>query len=351
MPQTVDMKARTAAGYDLARQVIDLMEAHQVWATPLNFELWQQVAADPDGPLAQEVQALVATGEPVSDLFCEELAGRHLPRLKIADDVQDTGAALTAQLASVSDSVDAAKAITSAYARTLAGAHSELTSDMDVAKLNGLVEHLATETFRAHEQSSGLENRLTESTQEVRRLRDQLDQVRREAMLDGLTQLANRKAFDEAILEACRDADRSGRAVSLALVDIDHFKRVNDTWGHQTGDQVIRYVASTLGSVGEPRLVARYGGEEFAILFPRQTGAEAERTLERVRGELSARILRRRHTQEEIGKVTASAGLAQRRPGETPSTWIERADAALYVSKRTGRDRTTNADRVEALAA
>ena len=333
--KTVETAARTSAGYDLGRQVIDLLEAHQVWATPLAFELWQQVAVAPEGPLAQEVQALVADGQPISDVVCETLADKHLPRLKLQEDVRDAGAALTGQLANVSDTMDLAKALTAAYATTLAGASDELTSDMDVAKLRGLVTTLAAATSRAHEQSSELENRLAQSTNELLQLREQFEQVRRESMLDGLTQVANRRSFDEAVTEACREADRTGANLTIALIDIDHFKRVNDTWGHQVGDQVIRYVAAELSAIPEPRFVARYGGEEFAVLFPGKSGLQAEIALERVRCDLSGRVLRRRANQEEIGQVTASA----------------RSIQALYHSKRAGRNRTTNADTVASKAA
>ena len=88
-------------------------------------------------------------------------------------------------------------------------------------------------------------------------------------MTDALTQLANRKAFDEELTRLCGEAAESGPPLTLAVIDIDHFKRFNDTWGHQTGDQVLRFVASVIGRIGAPpRLAARYGGEEFGLIFP-----------------------------------------------------------------------------------
>ncbi len=92
-------------------------------------------------------------------------------------------------------------------------------------------------------------------------------------MTDGLTNLANRKSFDEGLLRPAPASTRRQPPLALAVIDIDHFKRFNDTWGHQTGDQVLRYVASVIGRLGDdpPRLAARYGGEEFALLFPGET--------------------------------------------------------------------------------
>jgi diguanylate cyclase len=129
------------------------------------------------------------------------------------------------------------------------------------------------------------------------------------------------------------------------VLDIDHFKGFNDTWGHQTGDQVIRYVASVIGRVAAPpRFAARYGGEEFAMIFPRESAAIVAGTLEEIRVEVSSRMLKRRSTNEDLGAITISSGFAERRPGETGHSVMERADAALYTSKRGGRNRVTAAE-------
>ena len=113
-----------------------------------------------------------------------------------------------------------------------------------------------------------LQQKLNDSNAEVGRLRDHLAQAKRDATTDALTSLANRKAFDDELQRACTAADMSGVPLHLAVLDIDHFKIFNDTWGHQTGDQVLRYVAGVIGRVGAPpRFAARYGGEEFAMIF------------------------------------------------------------------------------------
>jgi diguanylate cyclase len=160
-------------------------------------------------------------------------------------------------------------------------------------------------------------------------------------MTDALTGLPNRKAFDEALQRACA----GDGPVSLALLDIDHFKKFNDTWGHQTGDQVLRYVAHVIGRLGvEPRFAARYGGEEFAVLFPGETAAQAVAALDEAREEIGSRILKRRSTNEDLGAVTISGGVAQLKPEESPLALVERADAALYRSKGAGRNRITNTE-------
>jgi diguanylate cyclase len=195
------------------------------------------------------------------------------------------------------------------------------------------------------EENQALESQLADTTDELGRLREHLEQVRRDAMTDALTNLSNRKAFDETLDRTCAQAHARGEPAVLAVVDIDHFKVFNDTWGHQTGDQVIRYVASVIGRVAEgARFAARYGGEEFAVIFPGEKSSVALAALEAAREEISSRILKRRSTNEDLGAITISTGIAEYRAGDTPAALLERADGALYASKRSGRNRTSLAD-------
>ena len=245
------------------------MEGHKVWPTPLNFELWLHYVGNPGGALGQEIERLVNSGEIITEALAEELAAQYLPKVRLNEEIRDAGDQLNRQLESITEAIQTAQRSNTAYGKTLAGASAELAQDRDQSSLKGLVQSLATATRKVQRENGSLEKRLNASTEEIVRLREHLEQVRREAMTDSLTTLANRKAFDEGLERACQDAEKSGSPLSLAVIDIDHFKRFNDTWGHQTGDQVIRYVASVIGRVGAPpRLAARYGGEEFAVVFP-----------------------------------------------------------------------------------
>ena len=127
--------------------------------------------------------------------------------------------------------------------------------------------------------------------------------------------------------------------------------RFNDTWGHQTGDQVLRYVSTVLSNIcGKTRFAARFGGEEFAIIFPGEGAGVVMAALESIRNDVASRALRRRSTNDDLGSVTVSAGFAQRRKGETAASLLERADAALYESKRAGRNCVTPASSLEKAA-
>jgi diguanylate cyclase len=351
MSGDIETKLRGPGAYALARQAMDAMEAHRVWPTAVNFELWTHYVAEPDSPLGREIARLLSAGEAFTDTVADELAAAFLPKAKLNEQIRDAGDALTKELNAVSQAIQTAQKSSEVYGQTLAGASKSL-AELDAAPdLKAMVENLSVATKRVQRENKSLEKRLSDSTSEVAKLREHLEQVRRDATTDGLTNLANRKAFDEELARACADAETDGQNLTLAVIDIDHFKNFNDTWGHQTGDQVIRYVASVIGRVGAPpRFAARYGGEEFALIFPHEGADVAAVVLEEIREEVSSRMLKRRSTNDDLGAITVSVGLAQMRRGESAHSLMERSDNALYVSKRSGRNRVTSAEKVASAA-
>jgi diguanylate cyclase len=197
-----------------------------------------------------------------------------------------------------------------------------------------------TREMAAHNRE--LEQKMEVSSRQMETLQTTLQNVRIESLTDGLTGLANRKHFDETLNARLAEDQVDHAGLCLLLCDIDHFKRVNDTWGHQIGDQVIRYVATVLSAQVEGDfLAARYGGEEFALIMPRTKLAAAAEIAERIRTTIKAKTLSRKSTGEILGRVTISLGIARSSPDDDASTLIGRADARLYQSKRTGRDRVT----------
>jgi diguanylate cyclase len=351
MTSSVETTLRGPEAYSLSRRVIDEMEAAGVWPTPLNFELWLHYLGDPEGALGREIQRLLAAREPFTEATADMLAAEYLPRGRLTEEIRDAGRVLDRELSSVADAISRAHKSQAAYGQTLDKAATSIESAGDGDALKTIVGGLSTATRRIQRENETLEKRLDASTKEVARLREHLEQVRRDAMTDALTNLANRKAFDEHLAAACDQAEAGGEQMVLAVLDVDHFKRFNDTWGHQTGDQVLRYVASVIARFSPPpRIAARYGGEEFAVIFPREDASKVHSALESIRKEIGSRSLRRRSTNDELGAVTISAGFATHRAGDTGATLLERADAALYASKRAGRNRVTAAEALDRAA-
>jgi diguanylate cyclase len=164
--------------------------------------------------------------------------------------------------------------------------------------------------------------------------------VRNESLTDPLTGLSNRKYFDDSLVKAIAESLPRGRQLALMMTDVDHFKRFNDTYGHLTGDQVLRLVAMAVKqNVTANDIAARYGGEEFAVVLPEAMLTSAVAVAEQIRRAVMAKELMKRSTGQTLGRVTISIGVAVLRPGDTPQTLIERADACLYAAKRSGRNR------------
>src|SRR5262249_41636180 len=156
-----------------------------------------------------------------------------------------------------------------------------------------------------------LEARLKTSKQEIAQLQQNLETVRTESLTDPLTTLANRKYFDEALASSLADSLVVKEPMSLMLTDIDHFKKFNDTYGHLTGDQVLRLVAMTAKqNVKGQDIAARYGGEEFAIVLPRTALRDAITVAEQIRKAVMGKELMKRSTGEHLGRVTISIGVA-----------------------------------------
>ena len=351
MTTQVEAALRGPEAFTLARRAMDEMESSGVWPTPLNFELWLHYVNDPESPLAREMMRLLSSPDAFTEGTAEMLAAEYLPRGRLSEEIRDAGAMLNRELSSVSAALEKARQSQADYGETLSVTSARIDEAGDPSDLRKLVTGLTSATTKVQRENKTLEKRLETSTREVARLREHLEQVRRDAMTDALTNLANRKCFDEELLRACDESEKTKKPFTLAVLDIDHFKRFNDTWGHQTGDQVLRYVASVIGRISKnPRVAARYGGEEFAVIFPGESAIAVEGALNAIREEIGSRALRRRSTNDELGAVTISAGLATRRLGETGSALLDRADEALYASKHRGRNQVTNGERLEKAA-
>ncbi len=189
---------------------------------------------------------------------------------------------------------------------------------------------------RDHEQ---LRERLNFTLRELETLRGHLDRLEKQAKVDALTGIGNRALFDRQLRAAVAQAKRDQSPLCLLMIDIDHFKRFNDVYGHQMGDQVLKLVARQLASVGdETAEAARYGGEEFALILNQCDLGEAAQLAEHLRRKVETKKVVNRRTGETLGQVTMSIGVARFRPGESAAELVHRADEAMYRAKAKGRN-------------
>ena len=258
--------------------------------------------------------------------------------------VRATGEKLQDEIGHIASSLDDAGQNTSSYRESLTNLASELKLGMEGGDVADLIQRMSAATLEMHRHSTQLESQLQESSETINTLSKDLEETLEAAMTDSLTGLYNRKAFDDRLALATAGALENGGTLSLLMVDIDHFKRFNDTWGHQVGDQVLRLVGANLRmNVKGKDTAARYGGEELAIILPDTEIENAVKFAEQIRKAIGSMKIVKKKSREEIGPVTVSIGTAQFRHNETPDDFVARADYALYAAKEAGRNRVTQA--------
>lgn len=337
---------RGPAGVVLGHATVDLMGDHNVPPSSQNYEVWLSYKLGGHPDLRRRIEEIVAAGHPFTDDLNAELHEAFFTSERFTAQLLASGESIAREINEVVAALQSAGQQQGDYSETLERAASILELGIDARNLRELIAGLASATVQMAQNNRALTTRLQDSSREMENLRETLIQVRAESMSDGLTGLFNRKALDQTLRARMKESRSTGRDLCLLMCDIDHFKRFNDTWGHQTGDQIIRFIATTLRKAARDEFcVARYGGEEFAVVMPGVGLTEAHSIAEGVRSQIESKKLFRKSTGEDLGKITISVGVAKMRTADSMEALMERADACLYASKRSGRNRiTTDAD-------
>lgn len=321
-------------------------------ANPINFAIWYEYFAGKNHDLKKTVDAMTKTdGKPdisaYADLYDRFIiAGANVARDREWSDRIDT---VTERIVSA---LTASGSETEEYGAALKSFSGDLQTAGNLDQIRDLVADIIAETDSMDARTKELYARVSESTAEITELRKALDDSRRDALTDSLTGVANRKCFDQKIFTAVKESEETGETLSLIFADIDHFKDFNDTHGHQLGDQVLRLVGRTLfNSLKGKDTAARYGGEEFAIILPDTTSGGATSVADNIRKSIASKRLVKKGSEDDIGAVTISLGVTSYHPGEDIPAFIERADQALYMAKKLGRNRVICEDKRSEIAA
>lgn len=266
MVKVLDEHERTMAFAEVALgQIRSLKQT----AIPRNYEIWYVYATGYNAPLNKIINETLARNGKLSESDLEQIYDTYLSHIKTTDRIDKVGARVIGEIDDVMTVLSDALGMTGACDASLSGATEQLSSAKSREQIKTIVEALLRSTGEMRETNEALEDRLTLSKNEISNLQQSLEAIRAESLTDPLTGLGNRKYFDRMIGMAVQSALASGEPLSLLLLDIDHFKSFNDSYGHLTGDQVLRLVGLSLKqTIKGQDITARYGGEEFAVVLP-----------------------------------------------------------------------------------
>jgi diguanylate cyclase len=316
------------------------IKALRLPASPRHFEIWYIYATGYNPALNQLINETLARNGTLTQADVDHIYDTCVSPNRFTDRIDRVGTQVMGEIEQVMAMIGAAAGTASHYTENLSNVSQMLGSAKDGAAIRSIVESLVHATKEVEETNKSLEARLLASKREITELQENLETVRSESLTDPLTSLANRKYFDDVLAKTLAAARARREPLSLMLMDIDHFKKFNDSYGHLTGDQVLRLVAIAVKqNVKGQDISARYGGEEFAVVLPDTTLRSAITVADQIRRAVMNKELMKRSTGEHLGRVTMSIGVAALAQGDNPQSLIERADVCLYAAKRAGRNR------------
>ncbi len=319
------------------RQAVPLMVKHNIPPNPLNYALWYTYVSKRVPELNQELDKTLTTYGTCPSLVGEQMFREHMIKDEI-DSAENVQAGLIALVNNLHEHAAETVENTKDYSDVLQDSLSALKGESDQElPLESIIHTLASKTEEISVSTQRFQSRIDEAQAEIEALKAELDKTRQDARVDPLTGLFNRRVF-EAELSTLLHGEAKG-GVTLVMVDVDHFKKFNDTYGHLMGDKVLQYVGKLLmETCKQPMLPVRFGGEEFAVLMPATTVNDASELANFLREKIQAIRIKQKKSGEVISSITASFGIAQNQPGETIENLVERADKALYAAKENGRN-------------
>lgn len=318
-------------------EIGDFLFAHDLDLTPINFSVALDYLTGANIGVEKAIKAVLMERGKITNGWIESVAADQRvdevtpdSLATMLDKVEEN---LTQFTGLMHESRNSAKDYGAALQEQAKGLAEGSDAEPVLARLVGLTRSMVEKTRL-------VETQLRDNQKQTQALKSSLENARRAAEHDHLTGLPNRRAFEGVLREEVKLAQDNGETLSVAFCDIDHFKHVNDTHGHDTGDRVLKFVAGLLAKVSDDHChVARHGGEEFVMLFRGKTAAEACEAVDAVREDLATRSLVNRTNGERMERISFSAGVANVLAYDDPRTALKAADRALYLAKEHGRNR------------
>jgi diguanylate cyclase len=338
---------------EIARKVLVTMSRYEIPVTPPNYQVWFAYTVGSHHDLSTDIDGYIEKGTRFDDALNHSIHEKYFGEGKERKLIEEVSQATFRILKEALEGVIATGTVTKDYSQRLNEFVTRLEEgDPDPSAFKGMIEEVILDTRKVEQSSAELSQQLELAKQEANELRQKLETAEREATRDVLTGLYNRKFFDKALHALVSHYQKEGSPFSVIMVDVDHFKKVNDTFGHKVGDSVLEFIGHTLNSSVKGRdIPARYGGEEFIVVLPATRRDDACKLAESIRNQVSAKTLKITKTQKTIGVVTISCGVAEVQSGDSADTVVDRADQALYLAKESGRNNVKSEKDLPAAAA
>lgn len=330
-----------AQSAEYLRLALKRMAQQEAGLHPASYAIWYEYVAGINPDLQANIDSRLKTDGRLNDEATYELFSRYVAglteqaALRIGDSVNHLVNRVTA---SATHAGDQASLFGSSLERW--GSSFDQEPCPEPKALAPGVAEILRGTREMQRAISTLQEQLEQSTLEARSLREEVTRAREEALIDALTGLANRKGFDLALATCIDDVQPEAPGPCLLMIDLDHFKRLNDAHGHLFGDKVLTHIGQILrANVKGKDTAARYGGEEFAVILPQTLQGGAIGLAEALRALVAASRVRLNGGGALIGNITVSIGVADCAAGEPVAEFVARADRALYAAKTLGRNR------------
>ncbi|RLA18384.1 MAG: GGDEF domain-containing protein [Gammaproteobacteria bacterium] len=336
LPSYKDQPTKAA---EYLRQALPLMSRNKISTDPTNYAIWYEYVAGKNGALKEAIDAMIEKKTAFDPATSKALYKKYICNDSI-ESFESVRSNLLKLLGKTQQDVNKAGDTASEASGQFCEKTKLLENSKDISDIKNIVSEIVAETSHLAEASQTLKKELDKTNSEIETLRSELEIVKEASVTDALTGLLNRRAFDSEINNIIEVAEVYPQGVVLLLMDLDHFKRVNDDFGHLVGDKVLRYTSALMKQhVDENHLVARYGGEEMAVIMPNTNRDKAIEIANKIRLALAKSRLQRKDNGESIGQITISIGAAKLESHDTFDSFVGRADECLYKAKETGRNR------------
>ena len=321
----------------IAERAVSLMFRLRIAKTPANYSIWFNYCQGTSPGLKRAIDTLFES----ESRFDASTSAALISTFGNGDTPIAVSSVVSERLGSLMRDAEGFLQVAIADNRKQITAMGEVANGAGAGADPGvLIDGLVAELSKSVSRASKLEKNFVAATQELSEIRVSLDHAEKRAKTDVLTGLPNRLAFEDFLCDAQMAAVENRRPLSVLLIDVDHFKRFNDDYGHGVGDQALRLIAKVLKErVSVQDLPARYGGEELIAIFPNSDLEACAAVAESIRRSMAECTITRRSTGEVLSGITVSIGVAQLQPGESMTDLIERCDRALYKAKGAGRNR------------